>query len=583
MIVDEDGLVLTGFRAAGSDPTVLVEMVDGSKRTGIVLGVDSVAGLALVKVNGDGFSSLPLGDAASLEAGDALLTLGFPAQGGVGEIEWELSDPPFQWFTVGPRRDIAYINPDDYLAPGYVGGPTVAEDGSMVGLATATGLIATVDYVKGVLPSLREGADVSVSVRGDILYTWLETTLSESFLFATDEEGNGEEVIPRQKISGSYVERSPDGSRIVYASPRGLSANWDIYLANSDGSSEIRLTHSRGAELRPSWGPKGEKLVFTSDRDSIEDEVKTDEVYIMNADGTDEVRLTENEAQDRDPHISPDGSKIVFISNRDDNDEVYVMDINGGNASRLTNDEGTEGSPRWSPDGQKIVFDSDRAGNADVYVMNADGGSVRVLTSGPEGELMADWSPDGTKIVYAVALAIGPLELFVMNADGSEKRQITMGGGLKVYPRWGALPGDMPSVPSNTSIAFASDRSGDTDIYRMEPSGNHVARLTGSQARDESPAWSPDGGLIAFQSFRDGNGEIYVMDTDGLGQRNLTANAALDAHPSWSPDGARIAFDTDRDGNKDVYVMSSDGSEHTNLTDRPGEDYGRRGLPMAAP
>ena len=340
VIVDEDGLVLTGYRAAGSDPTVLVEMVDGSKRTGIVLGVDSVAGLALVKVNGDGFSSLPLGDASSLEAGDALLTLGFPAQGGVGEIEWELSDPPFQWFTVGPRRDITYINPDDYLAPGYVGGPTVAEGGSMVGLATATGLIVTVDYVKGVLPSLKEGTDVSVSVSGDILYTRLETTLSESFLFATDEEGNGEEVIPRQRYSGSYVERSPDGSKIVYASSRVPSRwpIWNIYLANSDGSNETRLTHSRGVDVRPSWGPKGEKLVFTSDRDFPRDRTENealDEIYIMNADGTVEVRLTENEAGDREPHISPDGSKIVFVSGRDGNDEVYVMDIDGGNVASL--------------------------------------------------------------------------------------------------------------------------------------------------------------------------------------------------------------------------------------------------------
>ena len=55
-----------------------------------------------------------------------------------------------------------------------------------------------------------------------------------------------------------------------------------------------------------------------------------------------------------------------------------------------------------------------------------------------------------------------------MNADGSESGPVTVSGGLKSHPRWGAPPQGMPYVPSNTSIAFASNRQGETDIYRME-------------------------------------------------------------------------------------------------------------------
>ena len=211
------------------------------------------------------------------------------------------------------------------------------KDGGLVGLATAAGLMVTADYLKETLPSLKEGMDVVVPVGRDIVYTWLETTLSESFLFATDEEGNGEKAIPRQKVSGSYVERSPDGSKIVYASPRGISSNWDIFMANSDGSNETRLTHSLGVDLRPSWGANGEKLAFTSDRDFPRDRRDTedlDEIYVMNADGSKQARLTENEVEDAEPHISPDGSEIAFVSTRDGNDEIYVMDADGGNPRR---------------------------------------------------------------------------------------------------------------------------------------------------------------------------------------------------------------------------------------------------------
>ena len=149
VFIDENGLVLTGYRTVADNPTALVEMVDGGKTTGIVLGVDSIAGLAIVKIDGTGYPSLSLGDSTSLEPGDPLLTLGFPAQGGVGEIEWEVRENPAQWFTVGPRKGILYLNTDDYLPPGYVGGPTVGQDGDLVGLATATGLILTAEYLEG--------------------------------------------------------------------------------------------------------------------------------------------------------------------------------------------------------------------------------------------------------------------------------------------------------------------------------------------------------------------------------------------------------------------------------------------------
>ena len=128
-IVDDQGLVVASRSAVGDDPTVLVEMVDGIKKTGIVLGTDNIAGLALLRISGDGYTSLPLGDVSSLEAGDVLLTLGFPEQGGVGETEWELEALPTKVSTAGPAEGVSYVNAAQSLAPGYAGGPTVDDQG----------------------------------------------------------------------------------------------------------------------------------------------------------------------------------------------------------------------------------------------------------------------------------------------------------------------------------------------------------------------------------------------------------------------------------------------------------------------
>ena len=86
-LIDEDGLVVTTLGIVGEDSTVLVELAYGVKRMGIVLGVDEVSGLALVRISGQAYPALPLGDSSSLEAGDALLSLGYPLIGGVTESE----------------------------------------------------------------------------------------------------------------------------------------------------------------------------------------------------------------------------------------------------------------------------------------------------------------------------------------------------------------------------------------------------------------------------------------------------------------------------------------------------------------
>ena len=44
----------------------------------------------------------------------------------------------------------------------------------------------------------------------------------------------------------------------------------------------------------------------------------------------------------------------------------------------------------------------------------------------------------------------------------------------------------------------------------MNADGSAVTRLTSEAARDDEPAWSPDGTKIAFTSDRDGDFEIHV-------------------------------------------------------------------------
>ena len=59
--------------------------------------------------------------------------------------------------------------------------------------------------------------------------------------------------------------------------------------------------------LNPSFSPDGTKIAFTSERDG------NNEIYIMNSDGSEQTRLTNNSADDWLPSFSPDGDRRLSL------------------------------------------------------------------------------------------------------------------------------------------------------------------------------------------------------------------------------------------------------------------------------
>jgi dipeptidyl aminopeptidase/acylaminoacyl peptidase len=82
----------------------------------------------------------------------------------------------------------------------------------------------------------------------------------------------------------------------------------------------------------------------------------------------------------------------------------------------------------------------------------------------------------------------------------------------------------------------------------MNADGTDKKRLTSNGRQDRQPVFSPDGARIAFASSRSGETEIWVMRADGTGVKRLTDFAAIDkttgrqANPHFSPDGSQVFF-----------------------------------------
>ncbi len=287
------------------------------------------------------------------------------------------------------------------------------------------------------------------------------------------------------------------------------------------------------------------QIAFVSNRDGhIRDDVPgipAFEIYVMDTDGGNQRRLTNNRHNDGSPSWSPDGERIVFVSHRDGNPEIYVMDADGGNQQNLSNNLSDDSSPSWSPDGNRIAFDSNREGrfNWEIYVIDTDGRNLQRLTNNPDpnghpDDRFPSWSPDGAHIVFSARreehvenkFAV-TYEIYVMDVGGGNQQRLTNNRNNEWAPVWS---------PDGKRIAFVADRKGNFenfDIYVMEADGGNLQNLTNDRAWDWNPSWSPDGKRIAFSSDRDGNFEIYVMNADGSNPQNLTNNPRGDSNPAW--------------------------------------------------
>jgi Tol biopolymer transport system component len=288
---------------------------------------------------------------------------------------------------------------------------------------------------------------------------------------------------------------SPDGARIAFDvnsddEPHPKGGNFDIYVANADGTDPIRLT-SEKVDHNPVWSPDGEKIAYVHGWDL------QSQIWVMNADGSDPHPLTYEKGPNYLPSWSPDGTKIAFVSFDGTKSDIYVMNADGSDVRRLTDDPAHEDQPAWSPDGRQIAFTSEGAGDPGIYVMSADGGVVsQLLHDADPANLGLAWSPDGTKM--ALVSIRGPdydRTLFVLDVATGELTPIGEPGAF-YGPSWQPLPaGPSPTPPESTPAVTAC--------------GLHEALLIHAESRGLNTLGSGPRNLCFPKPFRHVDGAVW--------------------------------------------------------------------------
>lgn len=234
------------------------------------------------------------------------------------------------------------------------------------------------------------------------------------------------------KKSSTAPQWSPDSRRLAFVSDR--DGKRQLYLISPAGGEAVQLTTEENGVTGAAWSPDGSSIAFTSSGPDAKLKKDRKEKYgdfeIVGGDYTmvhlwllrvpadppaDPKQLPKPEELTKGEQFSvgafawsPDGKRIAFSASRDpdlgsgDTEQIYMLDLADHHTRKLLENGGPNGRPKWSPDGREIAFESSGGSpnyyytNRRIVVISPDGGSPRAVTpSFDEDANLIDWGPDG--------------------------------------------------------------------------------------------------------------------------------------------------------------------------------------------
>ena len=231
----------------------------------------------------------------------------------------------------------------------------------------------------------------------------------------------------RSLLPGSravQVRRSPDGTRLVYASD--LPGDVELYAADADGGASVRLTNSPGFDGEPAWLLDGGGIVFVSARQG------RPRIWRMAPDGTGQRPLGQPERERRGPAPSPDGRWIAAIGIQNGRPDVVFIDAESGDERAFSATALLERFVAWADDGTLLVASQPSASSTRSELARMDVATgIRTPVAGVEGTLRGlALNRDRSRAVLLVQRGTADA-VVVVPLDGGSPFEATVPAGLR--------------------------------------------------------------------------------------------------------------------------------------------------------
>ncbi len=252
-----------------------------------------------------------------------------------------------------------------------------------------------------------------------------------------------------------------------------IHQSWQLFQINPDGSDLQQTLTTDTDVLSLSLTANGQNLLFTtSDR----------KIHLLDLETREKIEIKSGMKGMVDAVLSKDNKSLLFsLSSGGSNDanHIWLTDLATKKATQLTHMEDMQHSPIWSHDDKYIIFLSGGGKqNEDIWRLDIKSGSLTQLTAGQ-----------------------------LYNFE--------------------------PACSINNEIAFSSNRSGNYEIWVMDPFGSSARQLTHNEGMDSQPSWSPEGEDLVFVSNRDGQPALYIMDREGKTNRKISPDGLNCRNPVW--------------------------------------------------
>ncbi len=285
------------------------------------------------------------------------------------------------------------------------------------------------------------------------------------------------------------------------------------------------------------------------------------------------------------PAISPRGDKIVFISDRDIYYDIYIMDADGENVEKIIETGNTIDFEElnilfplitWAPDNKRIAFSSKSEGFDQITIYNTETEKTEFLPIKMRTIGSLTWSQDGTKLAFSAADG-KQSDIYYYDFETDSLINLTNDIFTDRLPRFS---------PDNKTILFSSDRKNfvndktlpknfrivnfdysQLDLYKIDISTRKITRLTDWKYSDEMmPVFSSDGKEIIFISDKNGINNLYKKRIELSSEDSVSNLLDLPAKPitnslneinqiSLSYDAKKLVFSTHFNEAYDIFEI----------------------------